>query len=260
MQLYGLQMEIDWEDTPGNLARVRQWLEREPPEPGSLVVLPEMFSTGFSMQVAAIAEPEHGPAATFLAEVARHYRVTIAGGIVRRNAEGKGLNQALVIGPDGKIGCTYTKLHPFCLGAEFEHYCRGDSLGLFDWQGVQGAIFICYDLRFPEVFRHAVCRGAEFFLVIANWPRSRENHWMTLLQARAIENQAYVIGVNRCGRDPHHAYSGRSLIVNPRGEIVADAGEEAGWLQAPFDRELIRNYRRGFPVLNDLRKEFLPSS
>jgi predicted amidohydrolase len=112
---------------------------------------------------------------------------------------------------------------------------------------------ICYDLRFPELYRATGVRGAELICVIANWPAARESHWLTLLKARAIENQAYVAGVNRCGRDPNVEYSGRSQIIDPRGEVVADAGSAETIIAAELDREALRAYRAKFPALNDAR-------
>lgn len=257
MQLAGLQLDIAWEDKAATCARIRELLRKQPPEKGGLLVLPEMYATGFSMDVATIAEPEGGPAASFLAELARTYGVWTIGGLVQRDADGKGHNLALVCDPTGREVTRYSKLHPFCLGAEQAHYRRGDSLCVLPWQGFTIGLFICYDLRFPEAFRQAVRRGADLLVVIANWPAARAHHWRTLLTARAIENQAYVIGVNRIGRDPHLAYSGDSLIINPRGELLADGGDKAGCIQAELDSELIRGYRRGFPALQDLRPEFL---
>jgi len=117
------------------------------------------------------------------------------------------------------------------------------------------APFICYDLRFPELFRMAVRQGAQLYVVIANWPASRVHHWVTLLQARAIENQAYVVGVNRCGSDPKVAYAGRSLVVSPRGVILADAGGGERVLSAELDLAALQAYRAEFPVLQDMRWE-----
>jgi predicted amidohydrolase len=117
---------------------------------------------------------------------------------------------------------------------------------------MKAAPFICYDLRFPEVFRAAARRGAEIFLVIANWPDRREQHWVTLLQARAIENLAYVVGVNRSGRDPEHVYPGRSMIIDPHGKILADAGGGEAVISAEIDPAEVRNWRRDFPALADM--------
>ena len=117
------------------------------------------------------------------------------------------------------------------------------------------APLVCYDLRFPEVFRHAVAMGANLLAVIACWPQPRESHWVALLKARAIENQAYVVGVNRTGKDPGHAYSGLSMIVDPQGEVLADAGGAEGTISAELSRESLENWRRDFPALADIRPE-----
>src|SRR5690606_6307419 len=112
---------------------------------------------------------------------------------------------------------------------------------------------ICYDLRFPEAFRLATKQGAEMFVVIANWPTARVEHWLTLLKARAIENQAYVIGCNRVGRDPKVVYPGRSVIIDPRGNVLADAGGDPGVISSSIDAAALREYRKTFPALNDIR-------
>ena len=118
------------------------------------------------------------------------------------------------------------------------------------------APFICYDLRFPEIFRHQTRLGAQVLVVIANWPAPRDTHWQTLLCARAIENQAYVIGVNRVGDDPNLTYAGHSLILDPRGETLAIAGESPQLIQANLQLETLTEYRQEFPVLRDLRPEY----
>ena len=117
------------------------------------------------------------------------------------------------------------------------------------------APFICYDLRFPELFRRTVVRGAQVYAVMANWPAPRIDHWFALLRARAIENQAYVAGVNRCGQDPSLAYCGRSAIFGPRGERLAEAGDAPAVIGCEIDLAELVEYRRDFPVLDDLRTE-----
>jgi omega-amidase len=258
MQLVGVQLDIAWEDKTANHERLRHFLAANPPARGSLVALPEMFATGFSLDVAKIDEAAAGrPTERFLAELAEAHDVTVVGGLVRGGNDGRGLNQALVVAPDGREVARYSKIHPFSFGEEHRCYTGGESIELFDWHGLRVAPMVCYDLRFPEVFRHAAVRGAEVFVVIANWPAARESHWVALLIARAIENQAYVLGVNRCGRDPRHAYGGRSMIIDPRGNVLADAGSQEGVIAAPVDAEALRAYRAEFPALRDVRKRFL---
>jgi predicted amidohydrolase len=147
----------------------------------------------------------------------------------------------------------YDKIHPFTLGDESKHYAGGSSLHMFEWAGLQVCPQVCYDLRFPETFRHAVREGAQVFAVIANWPSYREYHWTTLLAARAIENLAYVIGVNRCGSDPKHPYPGRTQITDPKGTLLADAGPREGVAATPVDAGAVTSWRAAFPALGDIK-------
>ncbi|HTL28529.1 MAG TPA: nitrilase-related carbon-nitrogen hydrolase, partial [Tepidisphaeraceae bacterium] len=124
------------------------------------------------------------------------------------------------------------------------------------WTDFTVAPFVCYDLRFPEIFRRAVRKGATLMTVIANWPEARINHWLTLLQARAIENQCYVIGINRCGFDPQLRYPGRSVVVDPHGVIIADAGHQQRVLIADLDPKLVETTRTKLPFLSDMREDF----
>jgi predicted amidohydrolase len=246
-------LDIFWENKPANFARVRTLVESAQPEAGDLLVLPEMFSTGFTMNVAAASEAENPGAEEFVRSLARERGIFVIAGVVTAAAEpGKGLNQAIAVNPDGAVAARYSKIHPFSLGGETKHYAHGTEIRLFDWNGLKVAPFVCYDLRFPEIFRAAVRQGAEMFAVIANWPARRAQHWVTLLQARAIENLAYVAGVNRAGNDPKLSYPGRSLIVDPHGKVVADAGEAERVVSAEVDRRVMEDWRRDFPALRDM--------
>ncbi len=256
MNVTGVQLDTVWEDKEANHAKLAALLAADPPERGTLVVLPEMWATGFSMNVAEITETSAVETEAFLATQAAEYQIGLLGGVVTTGADGAGRNEAVFFGLDGEKTARYTKMHPFSFGLETRHYGRGSDVVLFDWQGFRVAPLICYDLRFPEVFRRAARLGAEVFCVIANWPQARVDHWITLLKARAIENQAYVVGVNRCGNDPHLHYPGRSLIFGPRGEALADGGVEEGSLSARLDREALRAYRREFPALDDIHPDY----
>lgn len=256
MNVVGVQLDTVWEDKAANHAKLAALLAADPPAPGTLVVLPEMWATGFSMNVAEITETSTAETEAFLAAQAGLYRIGLLGGVVTTGADGRGRNEAVFFGADGEEAARYTKLHPFSFGGETRHYGRGSDVVLFEWQGLTVAPFICYDLRFPEAFRHAARLGAEVFCVLANWPQAREDHWRTLLKARAIENQAYMVGVNRCGDDPNLHYGGRSLIFGPRGETLADGGAEEGTLPACLDREALLTYRREFPALDDIHPDY----
>ena len=255
MRVVACQLDIVWEDKAANHENVRRLLAAAGNLAGALVVLPEMFATGFSMNVSEIHEGDARPSEKFLSELAAEHRACFVGGVVTQGADGKGRNEAVVFGPDGKSVARYAKLHPFTFGREAEHYSPGDELVVFTWQDFSVAPFICYDLRFPEVFRAAVRRAAQLILVIANWPDTRAEHWAALLKARAIENQAYVVGVNRRGTDPELSYAGGSMIVGPRGDVLAHAGSEETIVSAELELPPLLAYRREFPALQDMHDE-----
>jgi omega-amidase len=253
MKLLGLQFDIAWEDKAANFEKVRRLLDQAAPQRDCLAVLPEMFATGFSMNVARTAEPYGGQTEQFLSSLARERSLYVAGGAAMQGKEGPPRNKALLLGPSGELLGFYAKMRPFTPGGEANHYAAGHRPMSFRWAECTVAPFICYDLRFPELFRQiAATHRPELFLVIANWPEKRIAHWVRLLQARAIENQAYVIGVNRIGQDPFYTYTGRSLIVDYNGEILADAGGNEAVISAVLDLEPLRRYRQGLPFLQDM--------
>lgn len=254
MTVLGLQMDIAWEEKPANFATVRRMLASAPPARDALVVLPEMFATGFSMNVGLVAEPYQGETERFLSSLAREHGVFLVAGAAIRGKDGRARNKALVFSPAGELIGFYAKMRPFAPGGEAEHYTAGERTVTFRWQDGAVAPFICYDLRFPELFREAAAAARpELFVVIASWPEKRVSHWVRLLQARAIENQAYVLGVNRVGQDPYYRYPGRSMLVDFNGDILADAGEKEGVVRAELDLAMLRKYREGLPFLKDMR-------
>jgi len=254
MELLGLQTDILWHDPVANLAAISALMEEARPSPGALVVLPEMCASGFSRDVAAatagVAETEAG-----LAALAKQFGIALMAGLAVQ-AGACGANESVTFGPDGTELARYRKLQPFTGAGEEQHYPAGDKIVTFQWSGLTVAPFICYDLRFPEIFRAAVAKGAELFAIGANWPNRRQHHWTTLLKARAIENQAGVIGVNRAGTDPEFTYAGGSLILGPQAEVLADAGEGPGTIRAEITPELIREWRATFPALRDRRADY----
>lgn len=251
MNLVAVQLDCAWEDKSRNFARALELLAAEPPVPGSLVVLPEMFSTGFSYNVAITCQTEAREDESFLARLADEFEVTVLGGAVSRDSSGRIHNEAVAFGPDGSLLARYAKQRLFSPGGESAAHSPGETTVTFPWNGFTVAPLVCYDLRFPELFRRAVAQGADLLAVIAAWPARRERHWLTLLQARAIENQAYVVGVNRVGQDPQATYSGRSVIVDPHGIIVADAGQSETLVTAKVHAEVVAAWRRDFPALRD---------
>lgn len=253
MTVHCCQFDISWENRPENFRRARALLDRCRVLPGSLVVLSEMFATGFSMNTRKIAEPKEGQTTNFLREMATNKQAYLVGGLVRRASGNKCLNEAVCIAPSGRTLVRYAKLQPFTPGGESKHYCAGKAVALFRWDKLKVAVFVCYDLRFPELFRIGVQRGADLFVVIANWPSPRHAHWGALLRARAIENQAYVVGVNRCGRDPNFDYAGESIVIDPLGHVIGRGGRRESVISAELDPSTPRRWRREFPVLADIR-------
>lgn len=256
MQIVACQLDIAWEDKSTSHERARALLATAPIKPGALVLLPEMFATGFSMHVGTIAENDDGPTHAFLAKLAKQSQSCVIGGVVTRAPDGRGRNQAVAFDPAGRLLARYSKMHPFSFAGETKYYDAGTSILTFKWQDFTVAPFVCYDLRFPEIFRRAVRKESDLMVVIANWPQPRQEHWLALLRARAIENQCYVAGVNRVGADPHVQYGGHSLIVGPRGETLAEAGAGSEALVAEIERSPLVEYRRQFPALDDMRGEF----
>lgn len=252
MHIVTCQLDIAWENTQENLARVRSALSTQNISPGSMIVLPEMFASGFTMNPAGAIDAD-GSVGSFLTELACSHQSTVVAGIVAEHPDGRGLNQAVAIGPDGVELTRYTKMHPFTPAGEHEHYRPGDAVVTFQYDGFTLAPLICYDLRFPERAREAVRMGAEVLIVIANWPSPRAEHWTALLAARAIENQAYVVGVNRVGSDPKLTYPGLSTVIDPTGRVLALANDQPAVLHADLDRQALLDYRRSFPALEDMR-------
>jgi predicted amidohydrolase len=253
MNVHLVQFDIAWEDRAANHAKVASMLEETRPVAGSLIVLPEMFSTGFSMRLEVTAQKHDREDETFLAALARKHRSWVIGGVVSEINHGKARNEAVAFGPDGALLARYVKMQPFMLGGEGQVHEAGEAVTTFDWQGFSVSPLVCYDLRFPEHFRSAAQLGANLMVVIASWPVKRYHHWLTLLQARAIENLSYVIGVNRTGSDPDLHYNGRSVVVSPHGHIIADAGEGERVVTADIRVSEVESWRAQFPALQDIK-------
>ncbi len=251
MKIHLVQLDSAWEDVPASLARAEALLAAAPPAPGALVIFPEMFATGFSLDLTKTCAGPALEVETYLRGVAQRFSVAVLGGVIRPGSEGRARNEAVVFGPGGAELARYVKQRPFSGAGEDAVHERGGEVAIFAWDGLKVAPLVCYDLRFPELFRNAVRAGAELLVVIAAWPVARIEHWITLLRARAIENQAYVVGVNRTGAEPRFQYCGRSIVVDPQGQIIADAGEGENALAAEFPSGVVREWRAQFPAVRD---------
>ena len=261
MRIHLIQLNTEWEQKEANFTSVRSHFEEANPSPGSLVVLPELFATGFSMaadQIAEFTDATGAPTRAFLSELASRWNCAVIAGVASCDGA-KVSNKALAVFPNGSA-TSYEKHQLFTFAGEDQAYRVGDALSTFSYAGGCVGLSICYDLRFPEIYRALAKAGAELLINIANWPQQRTAHWVTLLQARAIENQCYVAGVNRAGSDPNHEYGGRSLLVDPQGEIIADAGEAEGIVSGDINFEAVRAWRAEFPALADARDDGLTVS
>lgn len=241
-----LQVPLRWEDAAGNRADLEALMA---PLSGlvDMVVLPEMFSTGFTMQPGRLAEPPGGPTARWLSGQARSLDAAVTGSVVCVD-EDRHYNRLLFATPDGALN-RYDKRHLFRMGSEHRHYTPGRDGLVVPWRGARVAPLVCYDLRFPVFSRRREGYDYDVLVYVANWPRPRREAWRALLVARAIENQCYVVGVNRVGMDGNGlAYAGDSLVVDPRGGLLLDAQDAPGVHQATLDLAALREFRDRFPA------------
>ena len=253
MRIAALQHDIVWEDAAATCARLVPMIAEAAADGAGLIVLTEMFGPGFSLAADRISEPPGGPTEQFLVDRAASNGVWIGGSIPTRDRDdAHPVNRFLLVGPDGTRH-HYDKLHPFTFADEHEHYRAGDEPVTVDIGGLRVSLFVCYDLRFANAFWERAS-GTDVYLVVANWPAARRYHWRTLLRARAIENQAYVVGVNRVGEAEGLTYVGDSVIVDPSGEVLAEGVDDTeGVVIADVDPGRVAEVREAFRFLPDRR-------
>lgn len=250
MKITIYQQDIKWASPQQNRENLDSILESLP-EGTDLLVLPEMFSTGFATEPEGIAEPSVNgsfPTLEWMKERSSQCGFAIAGSVAVEE-EGTYFNRFCFVKPDGECSF-YNKHHLFTYGNEHKRYSAGTERLIVEYKGVRFIPLICYDLRFPVWSRN---RGDyDAMIYVASWPTSRVEAWRTLLKARAIENQSYLIGVNRVGEDPSCTYCGGSAIIDPYGKPLAECADgKAEMVSAELDMELLNNFREKFPVLGD---------
>ena len=256
MKVAAIQHDICWEDRDATFARVAPMIESAAAGGARLAVMTEMFAVGFSMDVARIAEPEDGPSAAFLSgEASRHGMWLYGSAPEVRPGGGRPRNVGLLAAPDGSI-TRYAKIHPFSYSGEHEIYDAGTETVTVDIEGLRVSLFVCYDLRFGDDW-WMLAPDTDCYVVCANWPEVRRLPWQLLLQARAIENQAYVVGVNRVGEGGGLVYAGDSRIVDPLGELLATGARTEALLVAEVDPANVAAVRRRYRFLQDRRTHAL---
>ena len=252
MRIAAIQHDTVWEDPKANFADLAPRIAGATAAGARLVVLTEMYATGFSMDTDTIAEPVGGPATTFLVDQATQHDLWLAGSVAERgDDDARPFNTLVLAGPDGAVH-RYRKIHPFTHAREHEHFAAGSEHVTVAVDDLRVTLFVCYDLRFADEF-WATASATDVYLVPANWPETRRQHWRTLLRARAIENQAYVVGVNRVGTGGKLSYAGDSTVVDPMGEILASAAAGPATLVCDIDPATVAATRRHFRFLQDRR-------
>ena len=256
VRVAAIQHDIAWHDRDANFRHLEPMIAGAVASGARLVLLTETFSTGFSFDSPDIAEPEGGPSSQFLMAMATSHGVWVGGSCPEVAPEAptddqRPSNVFVLAAPDGTT-TRYRKIHPFSHADEQRYVRAGTDFVTVDIDGLRCALFVCYDLRFGDEF-WSLASDVDAYLVVANWPAKRRLHWSTLLRARAIENQAYVVGVNRVGTGGGLDYSGDSAIIDPIGEVLATGSGVETVLIADLHPDVVASTRDHFRFLQDRR-------
>lgn len=251
MKIALYQMHIIWEDKQANYLQLEAKLKEMKAKEIELFLLPEMSFTGFSMNT-DVTKESHMETVGKMAEYAKQYHVAIGFGWVKDCGE-KAENHYTIVNENGEILSDYAKIHPFSFSGEDKKFQGGDRIEHFKLKGIPFSSFICYDLRFPEIFQIA-SKETHVILVPANWPEKRREHWKCLLRARAIENQVYIIAVNCVGEIGGVEYSGDSCVINPNGEVLVQSSDKEGILMYQLKND-VNDFRDTFMIKNDRRED-----
>jgi omega-amidase len=259
LTISGIQTKLHWEDKKANLRMFEEKISSIS-QPTEIVILPEMFSNGFSMQPERLAETMEGQTLEWMKRIAAKKRIVLTGSLMIEE-NGHYFNRLIWMLPNGQYGY-YDKRHLFAYANEDQHYTAGSNRLIASVKGWKINLLVCYDLRFPVWSRQNA--GAEpvneevatpeydLIIYVANWPERRNQAWKVLLQARAIENQCYVAGVNRVGQDGHKIYySGDSIVIDPLGEILYHKKEEEDIFTVTLEKTQLETIRQKFPFWRD---------
>ena len=251
MRVAAVQHDICWEDREATLAHVEPLVASAAEDGARLICLTEMFAVGFTSHPERVAEPPDGPTTAWLAAQSARHEAWVCGSVpvLPAGAE-RPFNRLVLAGPRGELAA-YDKVHPFRYAGEDRRFASGAQRNVtVDVDGTRVNLTVCYDLRFADQYWDAAA-GTDVYVVVANWPSSRRHHWRSLLVARAIEDQAYVVGVNRVGTGGKEAYTGDSCIVGPWGDVLAEAAGAEAVLTADVDPAVVARVRHEYPFLRD---------
>ena len=255
MKIAICQMEIAYENKSKNLENMTKKIIQAAEKNSEIIFFPEMTLTGFSMNIKETCE-KNKKNIDYIKNLALKNKINIGFGYVKPNNE-QAENHYTIISKGGEVLCDYIKIHPFSYSNEDKFFIAGNKVVNYFINDIPISNFICYDLRFPEIFQ-AISNKVSIIVVVANWPQNRIEHWKTLLKARAIENQCYIIGVNCCGTQANLVYSGNSCVYNPNGDLVCDLGNSEKIEIFNFLDD-ISQYRTAFPLKTDRKNKFYKS-
>ena len=251
MKIGLVQYNPVWEDKDANKQKIN-FLLKDVAEDVDLLIFPEMTLTGFTMKSEEFGESLQGESFNFFSQLAISKCIHILTGIIIK-AKKQFFNSLVHIKPNGKLVKLYRKIHPFSYSTEDINFGSGKRPAISKVKGWQTGLSICYDLRFPELYRKYGKKRAHLLVNIANWPDARIEHWRTLLKARAIENQCYVAGVNRVGKDPKLNYIGFSSVFDPMGKEIVAVENEEKVIIAEIYKKNVEEVRNTFPFLEDIK-------
>ncbi len=251
MKIGLIQYSPVWEDKEANKEKITSLLTEKNSDV-DLLIFPEMTLTGFTMRPETYAEEIEGESFAYFAALTEKFKCDVIAGIIEHSSE-KYFNTLIHIEKSGKLKNHYHKIHPFSFSDEDKHFSAGDKpviTWIGDWKI---GLSICYDLRFPELYRFYAKEKVHLIIIIANWPDTRIEHWRTLLKARAIENQCYVAGVNRVGKDPELNFLGFSCVYNPMGKEIIAVENEERLIATEINKSEVEKVRSKLPFLEDMK-------
>lgn len=253
-----IQMQVTMDKTEENFSHAQELMEKAIEKKPDILVLPETWTTGFFPKdnLSALADTEGRQVQTFLSSFAKKYHVHLVGGTAAIKEDDGIYNRSYIYDNEGNLVSTYDKIHGFSLSGEPDYFRGGSHLSHFKLAGLSCSMAVCYDIRFPELIRREALQGVDLFFLPAAWPKLRQDHWITLARARAIENQFYLAAVNQGGVSGHTEYAGSSMLIDPWGQPIVQAGEAESILYGTIDTDVITEVRQKINTYRDRRPEW----